>query len=38
MKLAPLPAVKDLLEMRWGIAATGIVETVLIMGEFYMRL
>jgi hypothetical protein len=31
MKLAPLPAVKDLLETRWGVAATGIVvETALI--------
>jgi hypothetical protein len=33
MKLGALPAVKDLVVIRWGMAATGIVATVLIVGE-----
>ena len=31
MKLGALPAVKDLVVIRWGMAATGIVATVLIV-------
>ena len=38
MKLAPLPAVKDLLETRWGVAAAGIVVETALICVNYSRL